>query len=58
MNNPPPTFDSSDKLGRQQFSRRLEKYLLIEHYFVEGSVVVALNGKYGSGKTFLLHMWE
>jgi hypothetical protein len=58
MELPPPTFEGSDKLGRNLFCQRLEKYLLIEHSFVEGSVVIALHGKFGSGKTSFLKMWK
>jgi len=35
----------------------LERFLLTEHTFVEGSLVVSLNAPFGSGKTTFLRMW-
>jgi hypothetical protein len=46
-----------DLLARQPFSQELERFLLTEHQFVEGSLVVSLNAPFGSGKTTFLRMW-
>ena len=35
-----------------------QKYLLVEHRFVEDSLVVALDSGFGCGKTTFLRMWE
>jgi len=47
-----------DLLGLEEFSHRLEKFISTEHEYVEGSLVVALTSKYGSGKTTFLEMWK
>ncbi len=51
-------FDSHDKLERKPFAEKLERYLLVEHDFVEGSLVVSLDAPFGAGKTTFLDMWE
>ena len=51
------TFDD-DLLGLSGFAERLEKFISVEHNFVEGSLVIALSSKYGSGKTTFLQMWK
>jgi len=58
MNIESSTYSSSDYLSRADFAQRLEKYLLIDHRYVDGSLVVSLNGKYGFGKSTFLHMWK
>jgi len=50
------TFDD-DLLDLQPFAARLLKFIEVEHQFVDGSLVVALNSKFGSGKTTFLQMW-
>ena len=57
MNPTAPTFDD-DKLGLKPFSEKLERFLMVEHDFVEGSLVVSLNAPFGSGKTTFLSMWN
>ena len=52
------TFEATDKLGLKPFSEKLEKYLIVEHDFVEGSLVVSLNAPFGAGKTTFLSMWK
>lgn len=47
-----------DKLDLQGFSKMLEKYLLVDHDFIEGSLVVSLNATFGSGKSTFLTMWK
>lgn len=47
-----------DLLGLQDFAHRLQNYIETEHDFVEGSLVIALSSKYGSGKTTFLNMWR
>lgn len=51
------TFDD-DLLGLKDFANRLEKFINIEHDYVEGSLVIALSSKFGSGKTTFLNMWK
>ncbi len=51
-------FKDYDKLERKCFCEKLENFLLIEHDFVEGSLVVSLNAPFGSGKTTFLSMWK
>jgi hypothetical protein len=53
----PTTFDE-DKLSLKPFSERLERFLLVEHDFIEGSLVVSLNAPFGSGKSTFLTMWQ
>ena len=47
-----------DLLGLQDFSKRLERFISTEHDFVEGSLVIALSSKFGSGKSTFLKMWR
>ena len=51
------TFKKDDLLGREQFSQKLEKFVLVEKDYVEGSLVIALNGGFGSGKSAFIEMW-
>jgi len=48
----------SDLLDRKIFSARLESFILKECQFVEGSLVVSLDGPFGSGKSTFLQMWS
>lgn len=54
---PPPDPFSDDLLDRKPFCGDLERFLLIEQHFVDGGLVVSLNGSFGSGKTTFLNMW-
>jgi len=54
----PLTFEKNDKLGLKPFSEKLEKFLIVEHNFIEGSLVVSLNAPFGAGKTYFLSMWK
>jgi hypothetical protein len=47
-----------DALGLEPFCRKLEDYLIVDHDFVEGSLVVSLNAEFGFGKSTFLKMWE
>jgi len=51
------TFEE-DALGLEPFCRSLEDYLMVDHDFVEGSLVVSLNAEFGFGKSTFLKMWE
>ena len=51
-----PAFPS-DLLNRQPFAKKLESFLLTEHTFVEGSLVVSLDAPFGAGKTKFLELW-
>lgn len=53
-----PTDFSGDLLNLSEFSDRLEKFIEIERDFVDGSLVIALNSNFGSGKTTFLRMWK
>jgi len=50
------TFED-DLLKLKAFSQRLEEFIAVEHDYIEGSLVVALSSKYGSGKSTFLKMW-
>jgi hypothetical protein len=52
------TFDNHDKLNLKPFSQKVESFLMVEHEFVEGSLVVSLNAPFGAGKTTFLTMWK
>ena len=47
-----------DLFGLGDFAHRLEKFIATENDYVEGSLVIALTSKYGSGKTTFLEMWK
>ncbi len=47
-----------DLLELSDFSKRMDKFIETEHAFVEGSLVVALSSKFGSGKSTFLRMWS
>jgi hypothetical protein len=53
-----PADFTEDKLDLRGFSEKLEKYLLVDHDFIEGSLVVSLNAPFGSGKSTFLSMWR
>jgi len=47
-----------DLLELRDFSEQMEKFIDTEHAFVEGSLVIALSSKFGSGKSTFLRMWS
>lgn len=47
-----------DLLGLEEFGDRLKQFINVDHHFVQGSLVVALSSKFGSGKTTFLRMWQ
>lgn len=51
------TFEE-DLLELSEFADRLEKFIAVEQNFVQGSLVLALNSKFGFGKTTFLSMWR
>lgn len=51
------TFED-DLIGLKEFATRLEKFIAVEQNYVEGSLVISLSSKYGSGKTSFLQMWK
>ena len=51
------SFDN-DLLDLRPFAERLQSFIDVEHQFVEGSLVIALGSKFGSGKTTFLQMWK
>ena len=48
----------NDLLDLHPFAERLQKFIEIEHQFVDGSLVIALSSKFGSGKTTFFQMWK
>lgn len=48
----------NDLLELRPFADRLKKFIEIEHQFVDGSLVIALSSKFGSGKTTFFQMWK
>lgn len=50
------TFED-DLIGLDGFAKRLERFISIEHRYVEGSLVIGLSSSFGSGKTSFLQMW-
>lgn len=51
------TFED-DLIGLKELATRLEKFIAVEQNYVEGSLVISLSSKYGSGKTSFLQMWK
>lgn len=49
---------AEDLFGLSDFAERIEKFIKIEHDYVEGGLVVALSSKFGSGKTTFFQMWK
>jgi len=49
---------NDDLLGRKSFGDRLAKFIEIEQTFVDQSLVISLNGSFGSGKSTFLSMWK
>lgn len=47
-----------DLLELRDFSKQLERFIDTEHAFVDGSLVIALSSKFGSGKSTFLNMWR
>lgn len=47
-----------DLIDLREFSQRLLRFIEVERHFVEGSLVVGLSSKYGSGKSTFFRMWK
>jgi hypothetical protein len=58
MSKPPTAAYSQDLLAREPFAQELERFLLAEHHFVEGSLVLSLHAPFGSGKSTFVQMWS
>ncbi|RWX50503.1 KAP family P-loop domain-containing protein [Candidatus Electrothrix marina] len=43
--------------GFEDFADKLNKFIAVEHDYVEGGLVVALSSQFGSGKSTFLQMW-
>lgn len=52
------TFEGFDKLNRKDLAERCTHVVSRFYPLYEGSFVLALNGKFGSGKTTFLKMWK
>ena len=55
---PSASFEKFDLLGLKPFCDKLERYLMVEHDYVDGGLVISLNAGFGSGKTTFIEMWE
>jgi len=51
------TFDN-DLLDLHPFAEGLQRFIDVEHQFVDGSLVIALSSKFRSGKTTFFQMWK
>jgi hypothetical protein len=47
-----------DLFNLQPFAEQLEQFIKVEKNFVEDSLVISLNARFGYGKTSFLKMWE
>lgn len=54
----PRTFDDFDQLSLKSFYTNLKNHSVAEYRYVEGSFVISLNGKFGSGKSCFLEMMK
>lgn len=52
------SFDHYDEMRLGDFAERLEKYINVEHLFVDESLVISLNAPFGAGKSTFLEMWK
>ena len=50
------TFEE-DLLDLKGFAEKLEKFINVEHRYVPESLVISLNGSFGSGKSTFFKMW-
>jgi len=53
-----PSSFEEDLLELTPFAERLEKFIAVETDFVPESLVLSLNGNFGSGKSTFLRMWS
>lgn len=49
---------TEDLIGWKSFGDRLLSFIEVDRHFVEGSLVLGLSSRYGSGKTTFLRMWK
>lgn len=54
----PKTFKDFDKLGFNAFALRLSSFIQTDRHFVEGALLVSLNGRFGCGKSTFFEMWR
>lgn len=52
------TFKDFDQLGFGDFSKNLTSFIETERRFIEGALLISLNGKFGSGKSTFFEMWR
>lgn len=52
------SFETFDQFALSAFADRFERALLAESPFADGSLIVSLNGKFGTGKTCFLEMFK
>ena len=49
---------TADAFGLSDFQSKLERFLTVEHGFVDGALVVALAARFGAGKSTFLKLWN
>jgi len=52
------TFEDFDQLYLKPFGDNLLEHIIAEYPYVDGSLVISLNGKFGSGKSCFLEMFK
>ncbi len=52
------TFTSFDQLALKTFADGLLQYLIVDYQYVEGNLVISLNGRFGCGKSCFLAMFK
>jgi hypothetical protein len=54
----PISFEDFDCFQLRSFYERIDSYLIVENDYVEGSLVIALDAAFGSGKSTFIEMWK
>ncbi len=49
---------NDDLIGLRKFANQLERFIKIEHQYVDGGLVIGLSSKFGSGKSTFFQMWK
>ena len=57
MSNESRTPYGTDLLNREHFAGKFERFILTEHHFVDGALVITLAAPFGAGKTTFVQMW-
>ncbi len=54
----PKTFTEFDKLELKPFAERLTSFIHTDRDFLEGALILSLNGSFGCGKSTFFEMWR